>query len=241
MQSAHHEDSNAQRTQRDGPRRFGRRDALRLGAVATAIGAGAAVLRPQTAGATTGAMQFGARNDAGNDSTALTSANDGQSLDISNTAGAPALSLRSAGAGLVATGGDAGVLGRTLGTGAGVLGVSAAGTGPGVRGEVGVNTATVAAIEAAQSGLGNGVEAHIDNATSDGSALHARTTGTGPGIAASSAHGVGGRFSGATAPIQLLPSSARSHPTKGLAGQLFVDHSNRLWFCKGGTDWRQLA
>ena len=44
-------------------------------------------------------------------------------LDISNSGDAPAVRLRSGGAALVAEGGDAGVLGLTIGDGAGVLGV----------------------------------------------------------------------------------------------------------------------
>jgi hypothetical protein len=236
MQSEPHEDANA-----SGTRRFGRRDVLRIGSVAAAIGAGTVLLRPQAAGATTGAMQFGQNNDAGNSSTGLTSTNVTDTLEISNSADAPAVRLRSGGAALVAEGGDAGVLGLTIGDGAGVLGVANAGTGPAVRGEVGAEAATVAAIEAAQNGKGSAVNAHVDNATSAGTAVHARTNGIGTGITAASVHGIGGKFSGKVAPIQLVPSSAGSHPPKGSAGQLFVDHSNRLWFCKGGANWRQLA
>ena len=238
MQSQSHEDED---TPRSGVRRFGRRDVLRIGSVAAAIGAGAVVLRPQAAGATTGAMQFGQNNDSGNNSTGLTSANAVDTLDVSNSADAPAVRLRSGGTALVAEGSDGGVLGVTIGAGAGVLGRADAGTGPAVRGEVAADAATVAAIEAAQNGTGSAVNAHVDNATSAGSAVHARTNGIGTGITASSAHGIGGKFSGKVAPIQLVPSSAGSHPAKGSAGQLFVDHSNRLWFCKGGANWRQLA
>jgi hypothetical protein len=46
------------------PKRFDRRGLLRLGGVAAAAGAGSVLLRPGTAGATSGAMQFGATNDA---------------------------------------------------------------------------------------------------------------------------------------------------------------------------------
>jgi hypothetical protein len=238
MQSQSHEDVN---TPRSGDRRFGRRDVLRLGSVAAAIGAGTVLLRPQAASATTGAMQFGQQNDAGNASTGLTSANAVDTLDVSNSADAPAVVLRSGGTALAAEGGDAGVLGETIGAGAGVLGRADVGTGPAVRGEVGAAAATVAAIEAAQNGTGSAVNAHVDNAASAGTAVHARTNGIGTGITASSVHGIGGKFSGKVAPIQLVPSSAGSHPLKGSAGQLFVDHSNRLWFCKGGSNWHQLA
>lgn len=261
------EEENAQlRAALAGGQHVGRRSALRLGGVAAAVGAGSWLLRPHAAGATTGALQFGQQNDAGGDSTLLTSTNATATLQVSNGAGAPAVRLRSGGAALVATGADAGVLGITSGAGAGLLGRADAGTGPAVRAEIGVDAATVAAIEAAQDGSGDGVDAHIDNPASTGSALHgqtkgagaavlasidnaasrnaavrAQTNGLGAGLAATSAQGVGGRFAGKTAPIQLVPSSASSHPAGGTAGQLFVDHANRLWFCKGGTNWRQLA
>ena len=183
MQSHPHEDSNPPRGELAGSRRFGRRDALRVGGVAAAaIGAGTVLLRPQAAGATTGAMQFGHENDSGGDSTGLSSANPGDSLHISNSAGAPALRLRSGGAALVATGNDAGVLAVTNGTGAALHGVANVGTGPAVRGEIGGEAATVAAIEALQNGHGNGVSSPIDNAASTASAVRALTRGTEPSI-----------------------------------------------------------
>jgi len=51
-----------------------------------------------------------------------------------------------------------------------------------------------------------------------------------------SAPGVGGRggvFKGRAAQVRLAPSSATTHPSSGQAGDLFVDASKRLWFCKG--------
>jgi hypothetical protein len=53
--------------------------------------------------------------------------------------------------------------------------------------------------------------------------------------------GRGGIFSGGKAQLKLHPSSASTHPTKGQRGDLFVDKSGRLWFCKGRTMWVQLA
>ncbi len=69
-------------------RRFGRRNLLRLGGVAAAVGAGSVLLRPGVAGATTGAMQFGAENDAGATGTGLTSSNATDTLHVANTSGA---------------------------------------------------------------------------------------------------------------------------------------------------------
>ena len=61
------------------------------------------------------------------------------------------------------------------------------------------------------------------------------------GVLGLSTNGRGGAFSGKAAQVQLLASTATTHPTSGLRGDLFVDNSGRLWFCKGGTTWRQLA
>lgn len=41
--------------------------------------------------------------------------------------------------------------------------------------------------------------------------------------------------------MKLQPGSPATHPTTGQAGDLYVDKSIRLWFCKGGTAWKQLA
>lgn len=55
-------------------------------------------------------------------------------------------------------------------------------------------------------------------------------------------HGRGGIFAGGAAQIQLMPTATNSsHPTTGQAGDFYVDASNSLWFCKGGTKWVKLA
>jgi hypothetical protein len=51
----------------------------------------------------------------------------------------------------------------------------------------------------------------------------------------------GGLFAGKVAQVRLLPSSSASHPSSGSLGDLFLDKGGRLWFCKGGTTWKQLA
>jgi hypothetical protein len=53
--------------------------------------------------------------------------------------------------------------------------------------------------------------------------------------------GRGGQFTGAAAQVRLAPSTALTHPAKGRTGDLFVDRSHRLWFCKGGAIWKQIA
>jgi hypothetical protein len=255
----------------EGERQIGRNTLLRMGGVAAAAGIGTVLLRPTPAGATTGGMQFGQQNDAGTDPTLLTSASNTGTLQLSNDSGAPALDARSGGAAVVGAGTTGGgVVGVTRGSGPGLLGhddaAASAATGPAVKGELDNPVATAATIEAAQNGAGPGVFSHIDNPTNANRAAHAltsgvgiavfgqianaksvsaavrgQTTGSGAGLDGVSALGAGGRFVGKTAQIQLVPSTASSHPVSGIAGQLFVDRSNRLWFCKGGTNWRQLA
>lgn len=62
---------------------------------------------------------------------------------------------------------------------------------------------------------------------------------SGPGISASGRRG--GTFAGNVAQLQLQPSDRATHPVHGEPGDLFVDASHRLWFCKGGTRWNQVA
>jgi hypothetical protein len=219
-----------------------RRHVLRLGgiAAAAAVGAGTVLAHPSVAGATTGALQFGLENNAGAASTGLTSTNGGDTLHVTNSTGT-GLQVRSGGTAVIGQGSAGGVVGVTIGSGPGVLGRAGVGTGPAVKAEIDSALATGAAMEVAQSGLGAGIRAHIDNTASKSAALNAHTAGPGVGVNASSALGIGGLFAGQVAPIQLVPSTAASHPAKGSAGELFVDHSNRLWFCKGGTNWHQLA
>jgi len=61
------------------------------------------------------------------------------------------------------------------------------------------------------------------------------------GVMGVGTHGRGGVFSGDVAQIELVPAAASTHPGSGARGDLFVDKSGRLWFCKGGRAWKQLA
>lgn len=65
--------------------------------------------------------------------------------------------------------------------------------------------------------------------------------GSSVGVNGSSANGRGGLFAGKLAQLRLVPSTATTHPSSGVRGDLFVDKSGRLWYCKGGTAWSQLA
>jgi hypothetical protein len=68
--------------------------------------------------------------------------------------------------------------------------------------------------------------------------------GTGVGLGASSTNGRGAVLQGGKAQLRLAPSSHASHPASGAAGDLFVDASHRLWFCKQGGNpatWKQVS
>jgi hypothetical protein len=100
------------------------------------------------------------------------------------------------------------------------------------------------------TGRGNGVDVHLDSATNPSIAVRASTVGTGPavsasaaggdGVQATSASGRGAVLAGKAAPARLVPGPG-PHPSHGEAGDLYVDATNRLWFCRGGPDWKQLA
>ncbi|HZT97689.1 MAG TPA: hypothetical protein VFB34_12715 [Chloroflexota bacterium] len=130
-----------------------------------------------------------------------------------------------------------GVVGRSLsqsnyGLGLGVLGESG-GAGIGVSGN-GHQSGT--GVQGQSFGAGAGV---LGLSTS-GPAIQARST-SGPGVQATSAKGRGVVTSSNIAQLRLYPSTATTHPAKGLAGDLFVDKSHRLWFCRGGSAWVELA
>jgi hypothetical protein len=67
------------------------------------------------------------------------------------------------------------------------------------------------------------------------------TSGSSVGVRGESEHGRGGLFKGRKAQLRLQPSTSNSHPASGAVGDLFVDKHGRLWFCKGGSRWKQLA
>jgi hypothetical protein len=161
----------------------------------------------------------------------------------------------------------AGVAGGTRGDGPGVRAYAEPGAGGSALQALtleGSNTSPT--ISAHQVGNGHAVFAHIENAGNPSRALYGRTAGvghavlgvivngqsaaacakvttqgSGPGLEASSANGIGATFAGKTGQVQLVPSADSSHPWSGAPGQLFVDSAKRLWFCRGGNNWQQLA
>ncbi len=91
-------------------------------------------------------------------------------------------------------------------------------------GQIGGNGLLGVALNPAKSG--------VRGEHANGTAVSGRGTG---------ASGRGGVFQGQAAAVQLVGSSRATHPSSGRRGDLVVDASGRLWFCKGGTTWRQLA
>jgi hypothetical protein len=153
-----------------------------------------------------------------------------------------------------------------FGGGAALAGAAAALVRPSAAGARTSDAWPAPTIDARQGGTGDGLYAHIENVANGSRAVFGRTVGVGIAIVASvanakssataskgttvgsgagvegqSAEGVGGKFAGKTAQLQLVPSTAIAPPPIGVAGQLFVDRANRLWFCQGDAGWRQLA
>jgi hypothetical protein len=237
-------------TNTDTPARpFARRSVLRLGGVAAVAGATLSVLGgSDAAGAATGTMRYGATNAAGPTGTRLTSSNVHDALHVTNGGlgdgiVGEATNTFGTGAGVAGSGvGGAGVSGTTRGDGPALRAIVARGArGSAVQAWTTEPDNAAPTIDARQLGTAGGLFAHIDNDANTSYSVLGRTAGRGPGVEGTSAQGVGGRFAGATAQLQLIPSSAPVHPARGSAGDLFLDRSHRLWFCKGGADWRQLA
>jgi hypothetical protein len=116
----------------------------------------------------------------------------------------------------------------SLGTGASVVNASLSTTGGTVTG--------------ANAGTGAGV--YGKSSSSAGVGVYAVNSSTGAAINAVSGHGRGGIFAGSgAAQIQLTPGGSR--PKSGQVGDLYVDHSGDLWFCKKtsttAATWKQIA
>jgi hypothetical protein len=119
------------------------------------------------------------------------------------------------------------------GSGIGVFGQTNASNRPGIRG--------------VSFGDGTGVQGHSGPssppATPANTGVYGYATGGsgGVGVHGKSQDGRGGVFEGSAAQLKLVASTASSHPTPGQRGDLFVDNQGRLWFCKTGNSWVQLA
>jgi hypothetical protein len=115
-------------------------------------------------------------------------------------------------------------------TGNGVYGFSASGTG--VQGVSQSDQGVYG-----QSDTANGVWGYCNGAGNGVFGFSA----DGVGVRGNSSTGRGAVFKSDVAMVRLMPSTAATHPTNGASGDLFVDVSDRLWFCKGGANWTQLA
>ncbi|HWE62493.1 MAG TPA: hypothetical protein VHB98_12340 [Chloroflexota bacterium] len=136
-----------------------------------------------------------------------------------------------------------GVLGTTGSTASGGTAISGTvtSTTPGIGSAAiaGRNNGTNAnGCGVAGSHAGSGIGVH--GACVSGFGIFA-SSNSGAALGATSASGRGGIFTGGPAAIQLTPSTAATHPASGTAGDLFVDASHNLWFCKGGLVWVKLA
>jgi hypothetical protein len=152
------------------------------------------------------------------------------------------------------------IVGSSTGAGAGVQGGSSAGDG--VRGAS--NGAGAAGVRGTNSGGGDGVAGLATGANGAGvraestagghglaavangnkGAVLGRNSAAGDGVTGRSRNGRGGSFAGKAAALRLIPSTATDHPANGRTGDLFLDRTRRLWFCKRGgakATWFQLA
>jgi hypothetical protein len=144
--------------------------------------------------------------------------------------------------GVTGTNGPGTAIQGISGAGTGVRGSGSTGVAA-VGSTVAVNANGPTAVLANGTGAaGQGVTATNNSATN--AAVKAANSGTGNGIHATSSGGRGGVFGGAPAQIQLTPGSRSTHPTSGRRGDLYADKTGRLWFCKkSGTHatWHQIA
>lgn len=243
-----------------------RRDLLKGAAVAAgAVGLALVGMRPASADA--GAMYYGVSNDAGVSFTQLWSGNSINALGLFDT-GAPAdgdpraaNALRAAssfGTAIFARSDQNseghGLYAEALGTGHAVWATKNT-SGHAVLGEHTVSNSSYAAIAGVTKGsgpgtygrgdgTGNGVWGQITDSTKVQSAVRGSTAGSGAGVEGTSRMGRGGVFKGQAAQVKLIPSSATTKPATGQRGDLFVDSTGRLWYCKTAnstTGWTQLA
>ena len=203
------------------------RRAILAGALGAAAAVGIdAVARPAPAEAVVAYVQLGG-NSAANTATSTTQISNSTADDNAFEA--------------YATGGGMGVYAASD-SWIGVFGDS--GSGIGVAGTSG------AADKAAVSGHSSGDSTGVFGISGVGSPAAVAKSGVygyasqdyaSVGVRGASTTGRGGLFKGKAAQLRLFPSSASGHPVSGQLGDLFVDKNKRLWFCKGGTTWTQLA
>jgi hypothetical protein len=117
------------------------------------------------------------------------------------------------------------ITGQGAGKGGGVGGWSP--SGPGISGA----SITGTGVRGTSFGTADGVVGEVDLSGAS----------TAAGVRGRNAKGRGGVFSGGKAQVRLEPGTRTSHPTSGVGGDLYVDQQKRLWFCQGGSNWKQIA
>ncbi len=160
------------------------------------------------------------------------------------TLGATQPAVRGTNVGSGITGYAGTVVGDSGVSGAGVLGLSNSGvgvSGVGVQGSTGVTGTSDSGpgVLGTDEGTGTGIglTGTLTNPSNGSPALVGSTVGS----------GVGGMFAAPNAQIQLIPSTLSTHPTSGAVGELMVDATGRLWYCKATKKgdakgvWVQLA
>jgi hypothetical protein len=110
----------------------------------------------------------------------------------------------------------------------------------GVFGEQQKATGAGSGVLGISKGTGNSVFGYKPS-NAPGHAVVGVNDNAGLGVNGISAKGRGGAFAGKAAAVRLVPTTAATHPSSGLGGDLYVDTSKRLWFCKGGTTWVQIV
>ena len=246
---------------------FPRREVLK--GAAYALGAvSLSLMGPRLAEATQGVMQYGAFNSAGTSATELSSLSDGYTLLVQNLRqgqdnpiSGRALDVYSdSGHAIRAAVGGLGALGdgvnvQVYGFGHGVHVVKPGEFGHCVLGFqnsaeslyaalAGVTKGAGPGLHGRGEGTGQGVWGEINDSSKTQAAIIGTTEGSGPAIEGRSVLGRGGVFRGKKAQIRLVASTATTKPATGSRGDLFVDSSGRLWYCKTGgltTGWKQLA
>ena len=109
---------------------------------------------------------------------------------------------------------------------------------------LGVAKGSGAGVQGRGEGTGYGVWGEISDAAQLQSAVFGSTEGQGAGVEGRSILGRGGVFAGKRAQVRLVPSTVNTKPAAGKRGDLFVDSTGRLWYCKttsSPTGWVRLA
>jgi hypothetical protein len=127
------------------------------------------------------------------------------------------------------------------------------GLGQGVQVLLTSSASSASAVKATTKGVGVALRGTVDNPSSPAQAIRGDTNGTGYAIYGQTTGnraalggnggtvGRGAVLISNVAQLRLQPSTLATHPASGQAGDLFADASKRLWFCRGGSDWKQIA